>query len=376
MKAGLAAHDEYLATPRFPSLDGLRCFAIIPVFWHHCTTGPLPGALGRGPLGVDLFFAISGFLITTLLLRERDATGRISARGFYARRALRIFPLYYAVLGLYVLHAWLGMPEGAQRDHFWKSLPFFASYTTNWFVDFSVPHPVSFAFAWSLATEEQFYLLWPWVLRGRSRWLWPVLATLALLALHQGVLYGHWLGVLPASGLARRMALSIASPILMGALLGLVLHGARGFAALRLVLGRGVSCLVLFGALVLSAYLDGVPLWLAQLLMTLVVGACAIRGDHSLTWLTDPKAIRWVGTVSYGIYLFHVAIITFARRVLPSPLGEPAWVFVIAFPVAVLLASLSFVAFEEPVLRLRQRFRPFRQSALSVQPSRPASFAR
>jgi peptidoglycan/LPS O-acetylase OafA/YrhL len=136
------------------------------------------------------------------------------------------------------------------------------------------------------------------------------------------------------------------------------------------------SRLFVFGALVLSACLDGAPLWLAQLLMTLVVGACSVRGDHGLTWLTDGKGVRWVGTVSYGIYLFHVGIITFARRVLPAPLGEPAWVFFVAFPATVLLASASFVVFEQPLLRLRQRFRPAGQSTLSAQPSRPASFAR
>ena len=66
----------YRQAERFPSLDGLRCLSIVPVIWHHATPGPLPGVLGKGPVGVDLFFAISGFLITTLMLRERDAAGR------------------------------------------------------------------------------------------------------------------------------------------------------------------------------------------------------------------------------------------------------------------------------------------------------------
>ena len=80
------AHRSFLGARHFPSLDGLRCLAILPVVWHHSTPRPLPGVLGRGPLGVDLFFAISGFLITTLLLREASTTGRISLSGFYARR--------------------------------------------------------------------------------------------------------------------------------------------------------------------------------------------------------------------------------------------------------------------------------------------------
>src|SRR5262245_38294354 len=94
-------YRSYLALARFPELDGLRALSILPVIWHHSTTRLLDGVLGKGPLGVHLFFAISGFLITTLLLRERRATGAISMKNFYARRSLRIFPLYYAVLGIY-----------------------------------------------------------------------------------------------------------------------------------------------------------------------------------------------------------------------------------------------------------------------------------
>jgi peptidoglycan/LPS O-acetylase OafA/YrhL len=337
--------------------------SIVPVFWHHCTLGPLPGILGKGPLGVDFFFVLSGFLITTLLLRERDATGRIDARAFYARRALRIFPLYYGVLALYVLYAWLGMSAGPQRAHFFASLPFFATYTTNWFVDFNVSHPVSFAFSWSLASEEQFYLVWPWVLgvaalgaarSRRARWLAP-LVSLVLLGLDQGVEHGLWVSLLPLAGLARRVVGSIASPIVLGALLAQILHLRRGFAWLDVVLGQRPSAALLFALLILAAYLDGVPLWLAQLLMTLVVGACCVRADHSLAWLTDGGAIRWVGMVSYGIYLFHVPLITLGRRVCPGLLATPGAALVAMFPVTLLVAHVSFVTIERPLLARRRR---------------------
>src|SRR5262245_12093123 len=149
---------------RFGSLDGLRALSIVPVVWHHATPHPLDGALGRGPLGVDLFFAISGFLITTLLLRERDER-TIDLRSFYVRRTLRIFPLYYVVLGAFIAHAIFFRAPGAPRDHFLASLPSYATYTSNWFVDNAVSHAVVFSFAWSLATEEQFYLGFPWILR-------------------------------------------------------------------------------------------------------------------------------------------------------------------------------------------------------------------
>ncbi|HEX7669003.1 MAG TPA: acyltransferase, partial [Polyangiaceae bacterium] len=167
-----ASHASFLAARRFPSLDGLRCLAILPVIWHHSTPRPLPGLFGRGPLGVHLFFAVSGFLITTLLVREKCCTDRSSPplshlaqlANFYARRSLRIFPLYYAVLLLYTLRALWFLPASPMRSHFFHNLPYFATYTANFLVNFDVPHKVIFGFSWSLSTEEQFYLLWPPVL--------------------------------------------------------------------------------------------------------------------------------------------------------------------------------------------------------------------
>lgn len=360
-----ASHARYLATKRFGSLDGLRCVAIIPVVWHHCTRGPLAGPLGRGPLGVDLFFAISGFLITTLLLRERDATRGIGVGGFYARRALRIFPLYYAVLALYVVNAALFMADAhrAQRDHFFRSLPFFATYTTNWFVDFDVPHPVSFSFSWSLAAEEQFYLVWPWVIAASGalthrarRCLLPACIAMLLLGLGQGAAHGSWITVLPADSLARRMAVSIASPICMGALCALLLHAPLGFSAARRVLGAPWSAPAAFAAVVLSACLDGVPLWLAQALMAVLVASCAVRSDHWIAWLLDAPPLRWVGTVSYGMYLFHVSLIAGMRRVLPPEMATPALTFAVVLPATIAAASASYVWVERPLLRLRVRF--------------------
>jgi len=125
------AHARYLETSHFASLDGLRFLSIVPVVWHHSTPRPLEGILGRGPLGVDLFFAISGFLITTLMIREQSRTGRLAVGRFYARPSLRIFPLYYVVLSLYVVRAMLFLPEGPARAHFLHSLPFYATYTSN-----------------------------------------------------------------------------------------------------------------------------------------------------------------------------------------------------------------------------------------------------
>src|SRR4051812_37823956 len=157
LRRDIPPHASYLGQRRFASLNGLRCLAISEVIWHH-SSGSRSGIMARG-IGVDLSFVISGFLITTLHIREFSKTGRIDVRRFYLRRTLRIFPLYFAVLGLYlllVLTTRRGTPEGIAFLH---HLPAFATYTSDWFVSLTDSENI-FYFAWSLATQEQFYLLW------------------------------------------------------------------------------------------------------------------------------------------------------------------------------------------------------------------------
>jgi len=354
------SHETFRRNSYFRSLDGLRFFSIVPVIWHHSTERPLLGILGKGPLGVDLFFAISGFLITTLLLREHADRGRISIGRFYARRALRIFPLYYGVLGLYVVRALFFLQDGPMRAHFFGSLPYYATYTSNWFVDFDVPHPVIFAFAWSLATEEQFYVVWPWVVGLGRSWVLPVIVAIALLALDQSVEWGFFLQALPPAGLARRMIRSIASPICMGALLACALHHARSFAIARPILGGRLASPVIFAVLVATVASDAAPLSMVQLFMMLLVGACSVRSDHGLAVLTDGAIVRRIGSVSYAMYLFHVAVITGVRKALLHDhrvLSSDAFVFALAFVITVGLALTSERWLERPLAARRARLR-------------------
>src|SRR5688572_23888607 len=132
-------HTTYRTTRVFVSLDGLRALAVLAVVWHHSPIGRgigIGGALWpatfRGYLGVDLFFVLSGFLITTLLLRERERCGRIAVGAFLARRALRILPLYYAVLGLAALYLGVVRPDAAMTEPFFADLPWYATFTSNW----------------------------------------------------------------------------------------------------------------------------------------------------------------------------------------------------------------------------------------------------
>ncbi len=355
-RAAGTAHARYLATRIFGALDGLRCLSIVPVIWHHSTPRPLPGLLGKGPAGVDLFFCISGFLITTLLLREKARSGRISMSGFYARRALRIFPLYYGMLLAYFAFA-SALPVGTpQRAHFFHTLPYYASFTANWFADFGVGFPILFSFAWSLCIEEQFYAFWPWLVRGLSR-SGALLAMLLLIVCDVAAEHGLLAGLLPAGGLALRILTSFAAPIGLGAVLGLLLDDRRGFAALHAVLGKAWSApFTLLLVVVLLAW-PSAPLFGFQTALAALVAACVIREDHALSRPLQARAVAYVGRVSYGLYLLNVSAIGLVRRAFPTHAGSALFVFLLAVPLALAFAALSHRYVEAPFLRLRARYR-------------------
>ena len=210
-----------------------------------------------------------------------------------------------------------------------------------------------FAFAWSLATEEQFYAVWPWLARA-PRWVMPV-AALALLAGNQGVQFG-WIGASwPA--LARRMVASIASPICLGALVACALDIPRCFALLRPVLGVRVAApaALLF---LLALVVDGsAPLVVIAAAMTLLVAACAVRRDHGLRAVLEARPLRFVGAISYELYLVHVGAITAVKRIAPAHASDAPFVFVCGLALGVPIAYALHRAIGTPLLPLRARLR-------------------
>jgi peptidoglycan/LPS O-acetylase OafA/YrhL len=346
--------------PRWPALDGLRAIAIAAVVWHHSLPSARPGLLGRGYLGVPLFFALSGFLITRLLLAERQATGDISLGCFWLRRGLRIVPLYYVVLAGFVLRVALLEPDDATR-HFFASLPAYASYTSNWFVRFDVPHPVWFGFAWSLATEEQFYLWWPPLLRlaARAGRRWSALVLLLVLAVDQLAEHGSFAAWLPPGTVAARIAASGSGAIALGALLALLLEHPIGQALIgRPLAARHAMTCAALAALMLIWRPVGPPIALDLAFAVLVATAALGRGRGLLARaLTHPRLLH-IGRVSYAIYLFHVPWIGLLARSFPASREQPALLFVGAFTLSLVTASLSYRYLEGPLLELSERFRP------------------
>jgi peptidoglycan/LPS O-acetylase OafA/YrhL len=342
-----------------PALDGVRGIAILTVMFHHLRT------IRGGYLGVDVFFVLSGFLITAILLNEWDRTGSISLKRFYLRRALRLLPALVAVLIVWAL-----------RKVFFESAPVkgvlqaalaVLFYSSNWLIAFGVPvygltvgpRPLM-AHSWSLAIEEQFYLLWPAVLalllrlKTPRRYLLLVpLVGAVLSATIRGWLWGGgatwarlWMG-----------ADSHADPILIGCAVGLLGSwkeaSRKGALALRLLAASSVLPFLCFAAaeefgarLLRYGMLTFLAISVGGLILTLVKESSFPFG------IFEFPPLVWVGRRSYGLYLWHPLVFVLV--------GQPAWPrlpnIIVGLSVSFLVAFVSYELVEWPFLRMKARY--------------------
>jgi peptidoglycan/LPS O-acetylase OafA/YrhL len=356
------SHATYLTTKHFASLDGVRCFCIVAVLWHHCPHPP-GGAklLESGFLGVDMFFVVSGFLIVTLLLRERDRAGRINLKNFYVRRTLRIFPIYY--LQLFILALAMGTFKSGTtmaRD-FWADFPYLVTYTANW-----IPiTAVNLGILWSLATEEQFYVVWPSIERFLApRVLFCVIV--AFLGLNQAVNFGlldaplrRWFG---PGFTSLPMVDATFTPIILGVVLAHMLHQPRPYAVLARALGaRWAPLFVFAGLLAVCEYgpvdISGGPRLLTQLTMAALLASLVVREDHAARPILSFGPVARLGMISYGMYLYHQWGIHVVRAVSARTGVIHHLLFFLAAAVfTALISELSFRLIESPLLGLKARF--------------------
>jgi peptidoglycan/LPS O-acetylase OafA/YrhL len=346
-----------------PALDGLRAFAVTAVIAYHLN---LTHA-GGGYLGVDVFFVLSGFLITGILIEERVRTGRIALKAFWARRARRLLPALLLMLSALALYVGLGSP-GLDRSTLRPDALSTLLYGANWhlifthssyFAQFSAPSPL--LHTWSLAIEEQFYLLWPLILllllrvtRGSRR-----LLTGAILALAAGsaglmaLLYHP--GVDPSRiyyGTDTR-----AFELLIGAALAVVMAGrSRPSRAGRRALHT--AGFVAIGAV--AAACATVPpqgwMWRGGLvavgvLTAVVIASISLPRSGPLGAVLSLPPIRWIGIISYGLYLWHWPVIVLMTR---AKTGLSVWPLRGAqIGTMLALATASYLLVERPIRRAR-----------------------
>ena len=345
----------------FRSLDGLRALSIAGVIWLHCWWGTpfyprleaMP-VLRQGSFGVHIFFVISGFLITTLLLRERDKFRRISIRDFYIRRALRIWPLYYATICLYTVIVLL-LERNARGQNFFHYLPCFITYTYTWCI---TPKwtPGIFNLAWTLATEEQFYAFWPLVLRV-FRGAWSSIIIVSLIGLRIAAERGWTNSILPPGSLPARIVLSIAVAICLGVLLAQSMHSERCFPWLYRVLGQKWSAPTALFVVAMCLFPVHPSLLAAYFATAALVGACVIREDNGLASLLQFRPIAYMGVLSYGMYLLNSLSVHAVQAVLGRfGLLNPLLVFPFALGLATASAFVSYRYFESRFLELKSRF--------------------
>jgi peptidoglycan/LPS O-acetylase OafA/YrhL len=333
-----------------PSLDGLRGAAILLVMAHHVAlrwpqaTEPGTAFLRYGWIGVDIFFALSGFLITGTLLTGPD--GMAGLRTFYWKRALRIWPLYYGSLLVVCLYAI------AVHQHYpWAiSLVFLQNFLPEWPV-------VGFEQTWSLCIEEHFYLVWPLLVlftrRSLLPWVLGVVLVISPILRIWAVDHGVSLKLLYSSTQYRL------DSIAFGSLLALVDWGATAVRWRLARLGIVVS-LAAIPAVVISLRTDWQNLgqgsvWGYSFLALLSAGLIAALlqpGRNVLQRILEWKPLRYVGQISYGLYMIHPFLLMNVGRLNL----HAAW---IEIPVAVLLsfaaAAASYQWFERPILGLRHK---------------------
>lgn len=349
--AAAVVRPKTSASPgHLPSLDGLRAISISLVLLGHLsgTHGFLRLNLGIGDyahLGVTVFFVISGFLITRLLLSEHAHKGNISLKLFYARRTLRLFPACYAYIAcMFVL--WVAGMVSMHKADFWHSI----TYTVNCLPERSwdIGH------LWSLSVEEQFYLIWPCavVLLGPRRNVWAAAAMILLgpVARLLARLF-FWGNPYYDSGMFPLVADSLA----IGCLLARMrdwLEGQNWY--LRLF--RPVWSLGLLATLLLvNRYMEYTIVWIAGMSLVNIIIAILIHrsvyySEDTLGKILNCKPFVWVGILSYSLYLWQQPFLNRAST---------AWAN--AFPqnliFAIFAALASYWLLEKPLLKFRQRLR-------------------
>ena len=364
------SNPAQVKTERFyrPELDCLRFFAFFAVFIYHTLSNDpayysarhmpfgtlIASAASAGRFGVDLFFLLSAYLITELLLREQEQFGKVALRSFYLRRILRIWPLYFLGILIAIL-----LPLVDSSEYFPVKYGLaFVLMSGNWLITFGLPSRSVMMSLWSVSFEEQFYLLWPtFISRARSArsLLYASGVLLAAATLARVILVGHARAthseVLIFTNTLTRLdplALGIATAVFLRKkqlTLGWMTRFALLIAGCILWLAAGH-----FYSLAWSFMLLGYPAMAAG---AWLIFLSALGSNLAPRWL------RYLGKISYGLYVFHELAQYLSAKLLGGSVHSlRAFVgyWSLSLSLTVVMAALSYQVFESPFLRLKERF--------------------
>ncbi len=343
-------------------IDGLRAFAILPILLLHCG---LPGLRG-GFVGVDIFFVISGYLITSIITREL-AAGSFTLTTFYRRRVVRILPALLAMMAIVMVAGCVIFLPNQIRDLGWSMAAtsvfgsnFYFYATSDYFAQASDAKPL--IHTWSLAVEEQFYLLYPLMLMAlrdaSARRLATIIAWMALASFA----IGAWLAFShPSAGFfllpARIWELSL------GALVALGAHPVIASARLRALLCLGALATIVASCVAIgSSWPFPVPFAAPPAFAAAVLIAYGETGPTARLLALAP--LRWIGLISYSIYLWHRPLISFYQNATGTSLSLSDALILVTVSIAA--GAASYILVERPALRRWRSGRGLRPHAVAL----------
>jgi peptidoglycan/LPS O-acetylase OafA/YrhL len=346
-----------------PGLDGVRAIAVLAVAAFH---GGVPFMKG-GYLGVDIFFVLSGFLITSILLKEHARTGSISLPDFYARRALRLLPALLLLLAVFLVYAMVG--ARTSRGVYFRQALYALLYVGNWMRAYDKNDLGLLGHTWSLSIEEQFYLLWPAALVLMNKLRFSRQALLAATVL-LGVGSYSARAIMCATGVSESRIYhgldTRVETLLVGCTLAMLFRGglsqrlAAGAGTLSKGFRVGYSLVVVTGLAVLfhsARHADvrtyyWIPLAIEGLSVMLILEAMIPNLGVLRPVLENGLAV-WIGRISYGIYLWHFPVFGAVRKRLHA---DWPTVIVLGGAIAVAASAASYWGIERRALRLKRRF--------------------
>ena len=357
----------------FPNLNGLRFIAAFLVIIHHIEQLKLKFNLPNkyenpfihisGRLGVLLFFVLSGFLITYLLLSEKEVTGSIAVKQFYIRRILRIWPLYYLVvlLGLFVLPeiSILEMPKYTAEvgDNFLLKITLFIFMLPNLALVLLSPVPY-ISQSWSIGVEEQFYLIWPNIIKKSSKILLAlILVILIYWGLRISLLLIEFYEVIDTILLRNTLGFLASFNIDCMAIGGITayLYYHKKMTLLKFLYRKDLQMFVVLLTAVLVIFGVKIPYPFYAGLFAVIILNVATNPNNLIS--LENRPFNFLGKISYGLYMYHsIAIALVLIIVKDTILFNDIAIYFMSFTLAIIFASISYFFFEERFIKLKGRF--------------------